>query len=385
MAVDHDPYSVENYERCLARGTRPNGRTLCEARPANLGFGAVLTAEGSALVKIGNTTMLAGVKLEVMKPTLNPNEGLIEVMFETPALCSGSVRPVRQKEQACSIGEQVTNAIHSAGLIDKKELCIVPALSAWKVYVDVYCLDADGSLLDGALLAAVAALSNLRIPRISVDNEGKVVSVADQDKGVDARVRTQEEVGKVRTLESKKLTLGPCPFGLTCGEYLSASPTTCTAHKEGRVQSASGAKRLAYGFPITGPLMASNGAGWETQSQGPIRVTIPGEDAAAVNGMRVDSRSAAAFPPARQPSAVSGRRGYFVVDPIKEEEALMKSVVTVIVDERGHLISVYKLGGRSEASIPLLQDCIEAASKRAAELRQILDDACKEAEETLEE
>lgn len=58
-------YPDQYYTRFLAEGLRPNGRPLGRARPTTIALGAISTADSSALVKIGNTTVMAGVKLEV--------------------------------------------------------------------------------------------------------------------------------------------------------------------------------------------------------------------------------------------------------------------------------------------------------------------------------
>ena len=58
-------YSDQYYSRFVAEGLRPDGRPLLRARPTTIALGAVTTADSSALVKIGNTTVMAGVKLEV--------------------------------------------------------------------------------------------------------------------------------------------------------------------------------------------------------------------------------------------------------------------------------------------------------------------------------
>ena len=42
------------------------------------------------------------------------------------------------------------------------------------VYLELYVLDAAGSLLDAALLAAVAALSDLKLPQAAVNDNGSV-------------------------------------------------------------------------------------------------------------------------------------------------------------------------------------------------------------------
>lgn len=58
-------YPEQYYKRFLASGVRPDGRNFGRARPTTIGIEAVSTADASALVKIGSTTILAGVKLEV--------------------------------------------------------------------------------------------------------------------------------------------------------------------------------------------------------------------------------------------------------------------------------------------------------------------------------
>ena len=60
-------YPDQYYTRFLAEGLRPNGRPLGRARPTTIALGAISTADSSALVKIGNTTVMAGVKLEVRR------------------------------------------------------------------------------------------------------------------------------------------------------------------------------------------------------------------------------------------------------------------------------------------------------------------------------
>lgn len=61
-------YPEQYYKRFLANGVRPDGRAFGRARPTTIGLEAVSTADASALVKIGSTTVLAGIKLEVCQP-----------------------------------------------------------------------------------------------------------------------------------------------------------------------------------------------------------------------------------------------------------------------------------------------------------------------------
>ncbi|KAG9450946.1 hypothetical protein H6P81_010911 [Aristolochia fimbriata] len=166
-------FPLRFYERYLLESLRPDTRPLTQCRDTSVALGPVASADGSALAKIGCTTMLAGIKLEVMTPAAeSPNDGCIAIEFHMPPICSAIVRPGRPAEVAPVISKQLTDAILSSGMINLKELSLICGKAAWMAYLDVYCLDSDGSLFDAALLAAVAAFSHLQIPLVSLNDEG---------------------------------------------------------------------------------------------------------------------------------------------------------------------------------------------------------------------
>lgn len=218
-------YPSEFLHRFLEDSVRPDGRPLGRARPTSLTFAAVPTADGSAMVKLGNTTMLAGVKIEVMPPHVDaPEEGRIVVDFQMPPICSPLVRPGRPSEAASVISEQLSNALSSSAMVDLRELCISHGKAAWMAYLDVYCLDSDGSLLDAALLASVAALADLRIPDVSVTDDGKV---APANKSMQ-KILGEEGVKSLKIVHGRRLKMGRIPMALTCalhGNFLLADPT----------------------------------------------------------------------------------------------------------------------------------------------------------------
>jgi exosome complex RNA-binding protein Rrp42 (RNase PH superfamily) len=45
-----------------AKGVRPDGRGLQKFRPISINVDSIKTAEGSAIVKIGNTVVVCGIK-----------------------------------------------------------------------------------------------------------------------------------------------------------------------------------------------------------------------------------------------------------------------------------------------------------------------------------
>eukprot|EP00850_Spirogloea_muscicola_P012872 SM000085S23222 [mRNA] locus=s85:95384:96728:- [translate_table: standard] len=156
--------------------------------------------------------MLAGVKLEAgAPPTDAPDCGSVVVGFEMPPLCTPAARPGRPPDAAPAVVEQLARALAGAKAVDLRELCISPGRAAWTAYVDVYCLDADGALLDTALLAAAAALTDMELPEVSVDEDGRVAPAYRGCGGGAAGV----DGGPPR----RRLTLDEAPAALTLGVF----------------------------------------------------------------------------------------------------------------------------------------------------------------------
>lgn len=226
-------YPLQFYERHLNDNVRPDARPLGRARATSLALGTVPTADGSAMAKIGHTTMLAGVKLEVMTPAAEAlDEGRIAVDFQMPPICSPDVRPGRPVDAAAVLSEQLSNVLASSGVINLKELSISKGQAAWMAYLDIYCLDADGALFDAALLAAIGAFAHLRFPAVSMTEEGKVIPLSG-DTVLEDGNKEQPKVQEQR----QQLTLGKVPFSLTCMLYKKHILADPTAEEESVFQT----------------------------------------------------------------------------------------------------------------------------------------------------
>lgn len=279
-------FPLRFHERHLLESIRPDGRPLGRARDTTIALGAVASANGSALAKIGCTTMLAAVKLEVMTPKAeSPDEGCIAIDFHMPPICSPLVRPGRPAEAAPVITKQLTDIILSSGMIDLKELSLVGGKAAWMAYLDIYCLDADGALFDAALLSAVAAFSHLQIPVVSLNDNGRIVLLSEENSGA---MWEKEPVNK----EKRKLKLDTLPFSLTC-----------VLHKN-----------------------------------------------------------------------------YILADPSAEEESIMETYLTVVLDSSMQLVSLNKPGGPGLAQTSAIQDCVAFTIQRVKELQKILNEAISDME-----
>ncbi|KAA1477745.1 hypothetical protein DENSPDRAFT_933896 [Dentipellis sp. KUC8613] len=153
-------------ERFLAQGFRPDGRTLDAWRDVSVHTGSITTAEGSALVRLGGTTVVVGVKAEIAPPELDaPDAGFLVPNLDLPALCSPRFKPGPPSEEAQVLSARLNDALLASAILPLTTLCIEPGKAAWVLYVDATCINYDGNAFDAALLGMVAALRNTRLPQ----------------------------------------------------------------------------------------------------------------------------------------------------------------------------------------------------------------------------
>jgi exosome complex component RRP42 len=148
-----------------AHGKRLDGRGADEYRKITVEPGFVTTADGSALVRIGDTTVLSGIKLEPGKPFPDtPNAGVLTTNAELIPLSSPVFEPGPPQPGAIEVSRVVDRAIRAAETIDLTRLCVTPGEKTWVCYVDIHVLDHGGNLIDAALLAALGALTHATVP-----------------------------------------------------------------------------------------------------------------------------------------------------------------------------------------------------------------------------
>ena len=155
------------------RSIRTDGRKEDEFRKIEIQKGVIEKAEGSALVRIGSTQVMAGVKMEVKAPFEDtPNEGVLIVGAELSPMASPKFRSGPPSEDAVELARVVDRSIRESHSIDVEKLCITEKEKVWIVNVDIYMLDDGGNLLDAGAIAAVSALLDARMPKYE---DGKVI------------------------------------------------------------------------------------------------------------------------------------------------------------------------------------------------------------------
>lgn len=150
----------------LARdGKRLDGRGVDDYRPITIEHGFVASADGSALVRIGHSAVVCGVKLEPGKPFPDtPNAGVLTTNAELVPLSNPTFEPGPPQPRAIEVSRVIDRAIRAAETIDLTKLCVTPGEKTWVCYVDVHVIDHSGNLIDTGSLAALAALTHTTLP-----------------------------------------------------------------------------------------------------------------------------------------------------------------------------------------------------------------------------
>ena len=166
---------IEATRKLLINGQRINQRKLDEYRELKITKSMVPSANGSAEVKLGNTHVIAGVKIEMGEPfSDSPNEGVLMVAAEYIPFASPEFESGPPGEQPIETSRVVDRAIRESKAIDFKKLCIKEGEKVWMIYVDIDVLNNDGNIIDACSIAAAAALKDAKIPEIvddKADNE----------------------------------------------------------------------------------------------------------------------------------------------------------------------------------------------------------------------
>lgn len=144
---------------------RMDDRKFDEFRKIEIVKNPIEKPEGSARVKIGNTDVLVGIKMDVGEPFADkPDEGILMVNAEFSPLASKRFELGPPKEDSIELSRVVDRGIRESGAIDAKKLCIEEGEKVWMVFVDISILNHDGNLIDACGLAAMAALVEAKIP-----------------------------------------------------------------------------------------------------------------------------------------------------------------------------------------------------------------------------
>lgn len=161
----------------MKKGKRIDKRKLDEFRNINIKLNISKNAEGSALVELGKTKVVAGVKINLLEPFPDtPEEGVLIVNAEFLPLAYGEFEPGPPGVEAIEMARVIDRGIRESGFIDFKKLCLEKGKKVYGIFIDIYVLNHDGNLIDAGFLASIYALINAKLPKIEkIGDDYKIV------------------------------------------------------------------------------------------------------------------------------------------------------------------------------------------------------------------
>lgn len=217
---------------------RPSGRRPDEAREAVINTGSLSHSNGSAVVRLGDTSVVCGVRGEILlasevphppngetlKEDLVEHLGLLVPNVELSTGCSPAYLPGNPpSNSAQSLSWRIGSLLHASSLVNPKDLTIsytepksadmgpgeepnTVVKAYWALYIDILCISLDGNCYDAAWTAVMAALKNTTLPKAWWDADKEAI------------------VCSPFANEAQKLTLTGSPSTTTFAVFSTASP-----------------------------------------------------------------------------------------------------------------------------------------------------------------
>ncbi|MFH1247475.1 MAG: exosome complex protein Rrp42 [Candidatus Micrarchaeota archaeon] len=231
-----DQIKAQFVKELIKKNERPDGRQFLEYRPISIQKNVFENCEGSAICSIGDTKVLAGVKIDLATPFPDrPNEGMLAVGCEFSPIAHPNFQAGPPDERSIELARVVDRGIRAANTIDLKKLKIVDG-KVLGIYIDLYILDHNGNLTDAAAMAAMSALKNAVVPKVEQDGEVYKLNHNERTNGLplgEAVVTcTFEKINGAIVLDagideenasSGRLTFGTTTSGLICSSQKSGS------------------------------------------------------------------------------------------------------------------------------------------------------------------
>ena len=150
----------------LEQGKRFDGRALDEPRKLSVETGVIPKANGSARIHLGDTEVVAGVKIQPDRPFPDMGEkGIFICTAEILPLAHPDVEPGPPGEDVVELARVVDRGIRESGMVDLSQLVLEKDKSVIGIFSDNSVIDHDGNLFDACSYASTAAILSCKVPK----------------------------------------------------------------------------------------------------------------------------------------------------------------------------------------------------------------------------
>lgn len=156
----------------LEQGSRIDGRKPDQTREIRVEPGAIPKANGSARVFLGDTEVVAGVKIQPDRPF--PDMGDKGIF-----ICTAEILPVAHPDietgppgpDVIELARVVDRGIRESHMVDLSQLVIQKDKSVVGVFVDNSIVDHAGNLFDACSYASTAAILSAKTPKWEIKDD----------------------------------------------------------------------------------------------------------------------------------------------------------------------------------------------------------------------
>lgn len=213
-------YESEFVKDKLSEDKRMSGRGLLEYRDLHIETGFLKNADGSAMVTLGKTKVVAGVKILPGVPYPDsPDEGSISVNIELSPMSDPNLGTGPPDEDSIEVARVVDRCIRESKAIDFKTLCIKEGEFVWTIFVDLYLVNNDGNVLDASSIAVLTSLKDAKFPKL--DKEFKIVKDVVGDENINLKnnplLFTFYKIGDKMILDADIVEIGATDARLSIG------------------------------------------------------------------------------------------------------------------------------------------------------------------------
>ena len=156
----------------LKDGKRIDGRAFDEVRELSIDTGVIPKAEGSARARLGDTEVVAGVKIQPERPFPDTgDQGMLICTAEILPIAHPDVETGPPSPPVVELARVTDRGIRESKMIDMKQLVLEKNKSVVGIFCDNAVTDHDGNLFDACSYATTAALNSCKIPKYEMKDE----------------------------------------------------------------------------------------------------------------------------------------------------------------------------------------------------------------------
>ena len=156
----------------LADGKRLDGRSLEQPRELSIDVGVIPKAEGSARARLGDTEVVAGVKVQPERPFPDTgDQGMLICTAEILPIAHPTAETGPPTPDVVELARVSDRGIRESKMLDMKQLVLEKDKSVIGIFCDNAVTDHDGNLFDVCSYATTAALNSCKLPKYEMQDD----------------------------------------------------------------------------------------------------------------------------------------------------------------------------------------------------------------------